>query len=211
MDAIKWTDDVSSVIMDFGAKTVLGFALRAVIHSVKEKQDTVEIVIPDIFIMVQRVCNAQLGFMGIRAPCLVDRIVKTVFVTLKVVDALTVSMDISETIAIKTVQKNVWIFLAPLQQGIVHIARLDTMVSNVLDATGDTLEKGVKTHAVIANYKYVTMSMAHALSAKKVNMALYVTRRVRPNAQTGHAIRMGNVYPVEMEDMVYNVNYFVRP
>lgn len=57
--------------MDFGAKTVLGFALRAVIH-VKEKQGTVEIVIPDIFIMAQHVCNAQLGFMGHRAPCLVD-------------------------------------------------------------------------------------------------------------------------------------------
>lgn len=196
--------------MDFGAKTVLGFALRAVIH-VKEKQGTVEIVIPDIFIMGRRVCNAQLGFMGNRAPCLVDWIVKPVFVTMKMVDALTVSMDISETIVMKTVQKNVWIFLAPLQQGIVHIARLDTMVNNVLDATGDILEKDVRVHAIIANYKYVTMSMAHALNARKVNTALSVTRRVLRNAQTGHVTGMENVYPVEMEDMVYNVNYFVRP
>lgn len=110
---------------------------------------------------------------------------------MKMVDALTVSMDISETIVMKTVQKNVWIFLAPLQQGIVHIARLDTMVNNVLDATGAILEKNVRVHAIIANYKYVTMSMAHA--------------------QTGHVTGMENVYPVEMEDMVYNVNYFVRP
>lgn len=136
--------------MDFGAKTVLGFALRAVIH-VKEKQGTVEIVIPDIFIMVQHVCNAQLGFVGNRAPCLVDWIVKPVFVIMKMVDALTVSMDISETIAMKTVQKNVWIFLALLQQGIVHIARLGTMVNNVLDATGNILEKDVRAHAIIAN------------------------------------------------------------
>lgn len=53
--------------------------------------------------------------------------------------------------------------------------------------------------------------MAHALSVKKVNMAISVIRRVRHNAQTGHVIRMGNVYPVQMEDTVYNVNYFVRP
>lgn len=106
MDATKQTDNVSNVIIDFGAKTVLGFALTAVIH-VKEKQGTVEIVIPDIFIMEQHVCNAQLGFMGNHAPCLVDPIVKLVFVTMKMVDALTVSMDISETIAMKTVQKNV--------------------------------------------------------------------------------------------------------
>lgn len=108
--------------MDFGAKTVLGFVPRDVIHFVKEKQDTVQIAIPDIFIMVQRVCNAQLGFMGNRAPCLVDRIVTKVFVILKLADAKAVRLGISETFAIKTVQKIVWIFLAPLQQGIVYIA-----------------------------------------------------------------------------------------
>lgn len=85
------------------------------------------------------------------------------------------------------------------------------MVNNVLDATGDILEKNVRVHAIIANYKYVTMSMAHALNARKVNTAHSVTRRVLRNAQTGHVTGMENVYPVEMEDMVYNVNYFVRP
>lgn len=85
------------------------------------------------------------------------------------------------------------------------------MVNNVLDATGVILEKNVRVHAIIANYKYVTMSMAHALNARKVNTALSVTRRVLRNAQTGHVTGMENVYPVEMEDMVYNVNYFVRP
>lgn len=55
------------------------------------------------------------------------------------------------------------------------------------------------------------MSMAHALNARKVNTALSVTRRVLRNAQTGHVTGMENVYLVEMEDMVYNVNYFVRP
>lgn len=70
------------------------------------------------------------------------------------------------------------------------------MGNNIHDAIGDILEKGVKIHAIIAYYKYVLMSMAHDLSMKKVNMALSVTRRVRRNAQTGHVIRMENVYPV---------------
>lgn len=64
-------DNVFNVIIDFGVKIVLGFVLRVVIY-VKEKQDIVEIVILDIFIMGGCVCNVQLGFMGNGVFCFVD-------------------------------------------------------------------------------------------------------------------------------------------
>lgn len=50
--------------MNFGAKTVQSVVPGVVISSVQEKQDTVEVAIPDIFIMVQRVFVVQLCFMG---------------------------------------------------------------------------------------------------------------------------------------------------
>lgn len=48
-------NDVSSVIMDFGAKTEESVVQGIVIYSVQKKKDTVEIAISDKFIIVHRI------------------------------------------------------------------------------------------------------------------------------------------------------------